>query len=130
MKITRLRKKQKFLKTASSYFLILDSIALKSGDVIEFHVKLINNKPWYQIIHISDYNASSYYDGNNFERAYDLYKEILLAFKGVLVAERLNELKSKFEYEIKQLQQDESFRKTDMHNNLFSNPLFLGISEF
>mgnify|MGYP000853345461 CR=1 FL=1 len=90
---SRLRKKNKRIITSSRGYTILDNIALKSGDVITFSARTVNNGVWFQIIHNSRFCKSSYYDGPDFDRACDLFLELLLAFCGVKKAEEFSNAK-------------------------------------
>lgn len=99
----------------------VDSIATKSGDIIYFYVDIVNNDLWYRIIQESQFSSSSYYDGNDLDRAVELYKEILLAFKGLQKAENF---KIDIDYIKKLLIQPNTQQCLKM------KPLFLGISDF
>lgn len=119
------------IKKADFAYMPLDYIILNSGDVISLEVRILSNRPWFQIVHESRFNTSSYYDGPEFERACELYSEILLAFKGAAKAEQLKKSYPLFERKIQSLMADKfSRRNDDLYNNLKMNPLFLGISEF
>jgi hypothetical protein len=128
---SRLRKNNLMTKKANSVFINLDSIALKSGDVIEFEVKIVANRPWFQINHESPFNVSSYYDGPDFERACEMYGELLLAFKGVRKAEELKTLKVDFERKIERLKKEKDYYAyQDHYQALKRKPLFLGMDDF
>ena len=47
-------------KIANSESIVLDSMALNSGDLITLECKLLNNKPWYNIYQESQFNKSSF----------------------------------------------------------------------
>lgn len=119
-------------KYANNNTIIMDSMFLNSGDVITLECKLLNNKPWYNIIQESPFNKSSFYDGNNFDRCLQLYSELNLAFKGVKKSEEIIKRKSEFEKKIESLKNDYNnlYNKSDMYFSLKSNPLFLGMSDF
>jgi hypothetical protein len=82
-KYTNEFKKLKIEKTASNISQDFDSFVLGSGDIIAIGARLVNNKPWYQVYQEGLYNTSSYYDGANYDRALQMYKDLLTAFKGV-----------------------------------------------
>jgi len=127
---SRLRKNNILTKQASLY-ISLDLFVLKSGDVIEFQAKILANRPWFQITHDSLYTTSSYYDGCDFERAFDFYQELVLAFKGVQKAEEIRRLRSSFEKKIERLKNEQSKKPMeDMYHTLKHKPLFLGIDSF
>lgn len=118
-------------KLAASIYITLDSIVLKSGDLISFEAKVISNKPWFQIIHDSPFNTSSYYDGPDFERACEIYQELLLAFKGATRAEQLTRMISPFKEKIERMMNEKiKFSNEDLYNRLKINPLFLGVNDF
>lgn len=104
----------------------VDSIVLNSGDYIEFNIVTINNSPWYEINHHSSFNISSYYQGNDFERAFNFYKEILLAFKGVKACEEFSKRKDEI---LKQIEMEYKNNKTE-NVGLKMKSLFLGMNDF
>ncbi len=127
---SRLRKNNLMSKTAS-LFQCLDHFNLKSGDSISFDVKIIANRPWYQIIHDYQYANSSYYDGPDLDRAIDMYTELLLAFKGAALAEAFRKARPIHEKKIqKLLNEKKNISTEDMYNNLKKKPLFLGLNDF
>ena len=79
----RLIRKNKFIKTANYISTNFDYFVLDSGDIIAIGCRLVNNKPWYQVYQEGQYNTSSYYDGDNYDKAVRVYKDLLTAFKGV-----------------------------------------------
>ena len=118
-------------KIANSESIVLDSITLKSGDLITLECKLLNNKPWYNIFQESMFNKSSFYDGNNFDRCMDIYAELNLAFKGLKKYEEISKRKSEFLKKAEALGEYRNlYNKNDMYYSLKSNPLFLGMSAF
>lgn len=126
-KVARLKGSLK--KTAGTSMVIFDYMTLKSGDGIEFSGRICSNRPWFQITHESQFNNSSYYDGPDFDRAVDLYKELLLAFKGVKGAEKAKQIQGMFDMKVAQLKSEENkFRTQDLYRILKEQPAFLGIS--
>lgn len=118
-------------KIANSESIVLDSMALNSGDLITLECKLLNNKPWYNIYQESQFNKSSFYDGNDFDRCMELYSELTLAFKGLKRYEEVSKRKSEFLKKTNALGEYRNlYNKNDMYFSLKSNPLFLGISDF
>lgn len=118
-------------KLAYGPYMLLDHMILNSGDMISFEVKLLNNKPWYNIYHESPFNKAAYYDGSDFERANELYLELTLAFKGIKKAEAVGRLKSNFLYKVQTLEKEKNRNiNSDLYNSLKRDPLFLGINEF
>lgn len=128
--MSRLRRNNGLTKTAA-YYMSLHSIILKSGDYIDFQAKIMANRLWYTIIQDSNYNASSFYDGPDFEKAFEFYIEIVLAFKGVAIAEQVKKLRPDFERKANRLiAEKESHRYDEMYQALKRNPLFLGVNDF
>lgn len=128
--MSRLRRNKGLTKTAA-YYMSLHSIILKSGDYIDFQVKILANKPWYTIIQDSEFSASSYYDGPDFDKAFEFYIEIVLAFKGVAIAEQVKKLRSDFERKANRLIDEKNANRfDDMYQSLKRNPLFLGVNDF
>ena len=127
---SRLKKNHGLNKTAS-YYTNLHSILLKSGDTITFQTKILANKPWYMIVQDSNYDISSYYDGPDFDRAFRMYVDIIMAFKGIKAAEDVNKLFDDFKKK-SQLLLDEKkvYYYKDMYPTLKRNPLFLGGNDF
>ena len=118
-------------KMANNSSVVLDSIALKSGDLITLECKLLNNKPWYNIYQESMFNKSSFYDGNDFDRCMELYAELNLAFKGLKRSEEIMKRKGEFLKKTTNMQETRNlYNKNDMYFSLKSNPLFLGMSDF
>jgi hypothetical protein len=129
--VSRLRKNHEKMTKTATFTMVFDSFTLKSGDMITFEGRIVNNKPWYQVLHDSDFNTSSYYDGADFERAFDIYTECVLAFQGAAKAEELRKRKDSFEKRIQQMiDASESDRKETMYNYLKRSPKFLGMSDF
>jgi len=127
---SRLRKNNIMAKTAS-LFQSFDHFVLKSGDSISFDVKIMANRPWYQIIHDYQFANSSYYDGPDLDRAIDIYTELLLAFKGAASAESFRKARPIYESKVKKLLDEKKNISTeDMYNNLKKKPLFLGLNDF
>lgn len=132
MKKTRLKKLKekedmKMTKTAS-YSMSLDSMSLSSGDLIELNLRYVNNKPWYQIKHEHEWESSSFYDGPDSKRAFQLYSDLLCSFKNISSAEKfvksipmLLEKINKFSE-----QANTSGRFQDYHNLIQKKPSFLG----
>lgn len=128
--LSRLRKNHVMIKKAS-FYQSLDHIILKSGDVISFDVKIMANRPWYQIVHDYQFANSSYYDGPDLNRAIDIYTELLLAFKGAAKAEAFRKARSSYEIKIqKMIEEKKNISTEDMYNNLKRKPLFLGVNYF
>ena len=106
---------------------VFDSFMLKSGDMVSISTSMINKKPWFQVTHDSDYNVSSYYDGDNKETAVGYYVELLMAFKGVSAAEGFNKTK----LPLLNILTEKMTSVTDTNvKPLKQQPLFLGLNPF
>lgn len=125
----RLLRKKKIKKTAMFIGDNFDHFCLDSGDVISIGFRIVNNKPWYQVIHESEYVTSSYYDGSDYDKALRIYKDLLLAFKGVSKTEYFLNSETKIRNQIKDSLEK---KQEDDYNfqRLKSNPLFLGVNDF
>lgn len=125
-KIIAIKNKIKLNKTASLYQ-TLDHFTLKSGDSISFDARILANRPWFQIVHDHRFSSSSYYDGSDFERALEMYTELLLAFKGAAMAEKVRKSRGIYEKKIQKLvQEKKDFSNNQMYDSLKRKPLFLG----
>lgn len=123
--------KNNIMTKQASFYMPLDSMVLKSGDIIDFEAKILANKPWFQINQSSNFNTSSYYDGNDFDRACDIYTELLLAFKGASKAEQFSKTKNGLKDKIEKLEKERvQNRHEDMYDALKRKPLFLGLNDF
>lgn len=128
-RLKKLNKNQnnRLSKTASAS-LTLESSILKSGDVIGISARVVNWKPWFQVFLEYDAGASSsFYDGPDMDRAFKMYSDVLLAFKGVGEAERFRKAKGKYEDQIGKLVQT---RDTQYHNLILKSPKFLGFDYY
>lgn len=83
----RLIRKNRIKTAALKYTYDLDSFVLDSGDTIALSCKIVNNKPWFQVYQEGLYNTSSYYDGNDYERASRMYADLMSAFIGIFAVE-------------------------------------------
>lgn len=132
---TRLRKlkekeEKKIVKTAS-FEIPLEYLALNSGDTINFSARTVNNKPWYSIKHEHSWESSSFYDGPDFNRACHIYKELLMSFGSISMAEKFVKsvptLASKIE---KYYSQPERSKFQEYHNLIQKAPKYLGFNDF
>lgn len=125
----KLAKQRRKVKTANYISNDFDSFFLDSGDMIAIGNRLVNNKPWYQVYQEGLYNTSSYYDGPDYDRASQIYKDLLTAFKGVKNTEKYVGLEVKIKKDIESLINE---KKNDDYNfqRLKSDPLFLGVNDF
>ena len=106
----------------------LSSEILKSGDVIGICVRPVNRQPWYQVYIEYDTGTSSFYDGPDSDRAFSIYKDMLLAFKGVRVAEDFVKNIPKYEKQLEMFNESPKNRNLDdyYHNLTLKRPSFLG----
>lgn len=131
MKRTRLRRLRenentRMTKTAS-YSMTLDSMSLTSGDLIELTLRYVNNKPWYQIRHEHDWESSSFYDGPDSKRAFQLYSDLLCSFKNISSAEKFVKSIPNLIERINKFSDNSTNTKfQDYHNLIQKKPSFLG----
>lgn len=127
-KIEQVKNRDTRLNKTASPSIYLESSVLKSGDVIGISARVVNWKPWFQVYLQYDAGAySSFYDGPDMERAFSMYSDVLLAFKGVHEAERFRKSRGKYEDKIGQLV---SNRDTQYHNLILKSPKFLGFDYY
>jgi hypothetical protein len=112
-------------------FTYLDSFQLLSGDSIEFTARISSNKVMFNISQYTTFSSASYYDGNDFECAFDLYKELVLAFKGIKAAEELSNRYRELEYRAFHLIDEFNGSRIKEQKTLYHmQPLFLGNNDF
>lgn len=127
----RLIRKNQRTKCASfnntiKYTCDIDSFDLDSGDIIALSCRVVNNKPWFQVYQEGLYNTSSYYDGDDYDRAAQMYADLLSAFKGVTRVEAFTKKNNQVKSEIEKLVGqyiDDSYN----YETLKKSPLFLGM---
>lgn len=127
----RLIRKNQRIKCASfnntiKYTCDIDSFDLDSGDIIALSCRVVNNKPWFQVYQEGLYNTSSYYDGDDYDRAAQMYADLLSAFKGVTRVEAFTKKNNQVKSEIEKLVGqyiDNSYN----YETLKKSPLFLGM---
>lgn len=127
-KVNKLQDKNNGLNKTASASLTLESSNLKSGDVIGISARVVNWKPWFQVF--LEYEAgasSSFYDGPDIDRAFKMYGDVLLAFKGIGEAEKFRKSRGKYEDQIGKLVQT---RDMKYHNLILKSPKFLGFDYY
>ncbi len=115
----RLRK-----KFASKPIKILESFITAGGLFYAYQVRLLNNKPFYSITCDSAFDSSSLYDGDDFEKSFELFCELAIALKGISYAENFAKTKLLIKKDLDDLVE----KQQDMI--LKVKPLFLGDSDF
>lgn len=129
-KLKRYEEKEKTMMVkTSSYEMDLDNCILKSGDVIGISVRIVNWEPWFQVYLEYDAGASSsFYDGPDMDKAFRMYMDVLIAFKGVSETERF---KKQIPFYKNQIEKSvENGNKKEYHNLILKTPKFLGINDF
>lgn len=111
-------------KMASKPIKILESFVTAGGLFYSYQVRLINNIPYYSITCDSAFDSSSLYDGDDFERSFELFCELALALKGLSYAENFAKTKNIIEKEM------DSLRECQQDMTLKLKPLFLGDSDY
>ena len=107
----------------------ISSFTLKSGDVIGISARMVNWRPCYQVFQEYEAGASSsFYDGPEYEKAFQMYIDLLIAFKGVSEAEDFRRQVPNYLHKIKHLYRDQNDKQ--YHNLLMNKPSFLGISDW
>lgn len=127
--MSRLRRiKKKVITKTASNMLILDSTILKSGDTIGISARIVNWKAWYNVyLEYDAGSSSSFYDGEDFDKAIKMYTEMLIAFKGVSVAEEFSRSRNILEKKVNQLV---GMKETTYHNLILKSPKFLGFDYY
>ena len=124
-----IRKNMRRVKTAS-YFITLHSFIPWTGYPVEFTARLLGGRLYYTITVMNLYSSSSLYDGDNFDDCFDLYVEVISAWKGITEAENVAKMKKDFEQKAKKLLLETAEYKVKERNHLyFKKPLFLGIND-
>jgi len=114
----RLRK-----KVASKPVKVIESFVSPGGIYYAYQVRLLNNRPFYSITSDSTFDSASIYDGNDFERSFELFCELAIALKGLSYAENFAKTKKTLKKEMEELVE----KPQDM--TLKMKPLFMGDSE-
>ena len=114
----------------ASYYITLHSCITKNGDPIEFQARIISGKLRYSIIMEHQYYNSSFYDGDLFDDAFDLYIAIIAKLYSVTITEQLIKQKQSILFKAKKLLKEAADDIFHKRNTLYFNkPLFLGINE-
>lgn len=134
-RITRLRKlrekEEKKIVKQASFEIPLEFISLGSGDSINFIARTVNNKPWYSIKHEHSWESSSFYDGPDFTRACNIYKELLMSFGSISMAEKFVKSIPSLANKINGYYEKPNNSKfQEYHNLIQKSPKFLGFNDF
>lgn len=118
---------KKINKTAGNMMNLEDEM-LPSGDIIGIAVRTVNWQPWFQVYLEYGQGSSSFYDGPDVSRAFSMYRDLLLAFKGVQAAENFKKALPKYEQQLERfLITPKSQQLNDYYHNLsVKKPSFLG----
>lgn len=122
------RKETNGINKIASSMMDLEQELLGSGDVIGLSVRVVNWKPWYQVYLDYGMGTSSFYDGPELNRAFSIYRDILLAFKGVKAAEEFTRQIPKYQKRLETFVGSPKDNSIDgYYQDLFSKkPKFLG----
>lgn len=94
---------------------------------IELSVRWTANRMWFSVVVDYPAGAASLYDGDDYDRAFDIYIEAILAFNGVTEAEKLAKLKDKLYEDAKIFVGNEHVKKQREQRTLYQRKkLFLG----
>jgi len=120
---------RKTVKTASNNSIDLDCFVLSSGSRIAISTRLVNNKPWYQVYKEDAFSSSSFYDGDNYERALRYYKDLMTAFNGVQETESFDLYSPKIKQQVDNMIKD---KQSNSYNDMLvkRDNLFLGVNDF
>ena len=126
MKRLTVLKKRKILAVSmpSKPTLSLHGFMTKAGLYYEYTVRLLGNRLMYSIVCHDRFETSSLYDGDDFEKSFELYCELMLALHGVNFAENFARTKQQV------LDKIDSLKDKGQDMTLKMKPLFLGDSDF
>ena len=123
--------KMKRVKTAKTNTLTKPTLSIRgfltdSGLYYDYTVRLLNQTPYYSITCHGNYDTSSLYDGNDFEKSFEFFCELSIALKGVNYAETFAKTKKEVQLKVDKLKSMD----TTQDMSLKKKPLFLGDSDF
>lgn len=114
----------------ASYFVCLHSCVAKNGSPIEFIARILSGRLQYSIVMMHQFHDSSFYDGESFDDAFDLYVTIISRLYNVTQAENLLKQKYLLLNKAQKLVKETANHIYHQRNTLYFNkPLFLGINE-
>ena len=73
----------------ASYYVCLHSCIAKNGSPIEFIARIVSGRLQYSINMLHQYYSSSFYDGESFDDAFDLYTAIIAKLYSLTETEKL-----------------------------------------
>lgn len=118
------------MKKKASYFIVLHSFVSNDGYYIEFSARILAGRLQYAITMDTEFNSVSFYDGTNFEDAFDFYKHIVLRKFNLSEAEKVNKNKQALLTKAEDLLLESANYTVMERNHLFkSKPLFLGFTD-
>ena len=117
---------KRLIKTAASDELILHSF-LAYATPVELGVRLLANRLWFSVVINYCYGASSLYDGDDFNKAFDIYSEAMTAFIGISATEELAKIKSKiYENAETLIRRSNIYKEREQRMSYQIKKLFLG----
>jgi len=114
----------------ATYFMLLHSCRAKNGSPIELSARILSNRLQYSIIMMNQYSDTSFYDGESFDDAFDLYAFIVSRLCTTVQTENILKQKQLLFNKAQKLMKETANDLYRRRNTLyFKKPLFLGISE-
>ena len=114
----------------ASYYVCLHSCIAKNGSPIEFIARIVSGRLQYSINMLHQYYSSSFYDGESFDDAFDLYTAIIAKLYSLTETEKLLNQKQLLLMRAKNMLKESAKHIYQQRNTLYFNqPLFLGINE-
>lgn len=114
----------------ASFFITLHSCIAANGSPLEFVARILAGRLQYAIIMRHQFHDSSFYDGESFDDAFDLYVTIISRLYSATQAENLLKQKQLLINKAQKLVKETADSIYHKRNTLyFKKPLFLGISE-
>lgn len=87
----RLRK-----EAMNSHFIVLHSFISRFGYPVNFYARIVSNKLAYSVVTSYQFYDTSFYDGNDFNEAFNFYVEMVSAVLSISAAEEVKKQKSSF----------------------------------
>lgn len=128
-KVKKLENKEtKMINKTAGNMMNLEDEMLPSGDIIGIAVRTVNWQPWFQVYLEYGQGSSSFYDGPDASRAFSMYRDLLLAFKGVKAAENFKKALPKYQKQLEMFVVSPKSQNLNdyYHNLLLKKPSFLG----
>ena len=114
----------------ASYYITLHNCIAKDGSPIELIARIVAGRLRYSIVIECQYHNFSFYDGDSFDDAFDLYTAIIAKLYNVIIMEQVIKQKQTLLFKAKKLLKESAEDIFCKRNTLyFTKHLFLGINE-